>query len=120
MPTLKKIPNWIINADKDLLKYKPVEKLVPEEPVISNDEEAKAKVTKVKEKKPTKKKVVIDEYSSDEEFYKPKKKKIPKKKKYESESEEDCEDSDESNESNESDYEARISKCKNLKKYFKK
>ena len=81
MPTLKKIPNWIINADKDLLKYKPVEKLVPEEPVISNDEEAKAKVTKVKEKKPTKKKVVIDEYSSDEEFYKPKKKKIPKKKK---------------------------------------
>ena len=79
MPTLKKIPNWIINADKDLLKYKPVEKLVPEEPVISNDEEAKAKVTKVKEKKPTKKKVVIHEYSSDEEFYKPKKKKIPKK-----------------------------------------
>ena len=46
MPTLKKIPNWIINADKDLLKYKPVEKLVPEEPAISNDEEEKVVVKK--------------------------------------------------------------------------
>ena len=76
MPTLKKIPDWIINADKDLLKYKPVEKLAPEEPVISNDEEPKVIVKKeAKAKKPTRKKVVIDEYSSDD-GYKPKKKKI--------------------------------------------
>jgi hypothetical protein len=107
MPKLKQLPSWLIAADKDLIKYRPVSPppLKTEEPIQQQEHENIPK------------KVEKEKYESDEDDYKPKTKTKKTKKKVTkviSESE------GESDESEESDYEERIQKCKNLKRYFKR
>ena len=90
MIELNKLPAWIVNADKDLMKFR--QQIAPQptpEPPTPKPEQPKI-IEEVKSIKPVKKKV--DKYNQDsdeEQDYKPKKKKsVKKKKKYESEEEE--------------------------------
>ena len=116
---LKNIPVWMIAIDDSLKSYKPQPAPEPEPKreaeVLPNIQRLKINSKKKKSVKASSVLTESSDSSSEEEIICKKKKKSKTKIKKVESTESEYSESEE-----ESDYEQKIEKCKNLKKYFKK